>query len=38
MLRFSANIGFLWPELPLLGRIDAAARAGFRAVEIALAL
>jgi hydroxypyruvate isomerase len=34
MLRFSANIGFLWPELPLLDRIDAAAKAGFRAVEM----
>lgn len=34
MLRFSANLGFLWPELPLLDRIDAAARAGFRAIEL----
>ena len=34
MIRFSANLGFLWPELPLLERIDAAARAGFRAVEL----
>ena len=34
MLRFSANIGFLWPDLPLLGRIAAAGRAGFRAVEM----
>lgn len=34
MLRFSANLGFLWPDLPLLERIDAAAAAGFRAVEL----
>ncbi len=34
MLRFSANLGFLWPDLPLLDRIDAAAAAGFRAVEL----
>ena len=34
MPRFSANLGFLWTELPLLDRIDAAARAGFRAVEL----
>ena len=34
MLRFSANIGFLWPDRPLLERIDAAARSGFRAVEL----
>ncbi len=33
MPRFSANLGFLWPDRPLLDRIDAAARAGFRAVE-----
>ena len=33
MIRFSANLGFLWADLPLLDRIDAAARAGFRAVE-----
>jgi hydroxypyruvate isomerase len=32
--RFSANLGFLWPELPLLERIDAAGRAGFAAVEL----
>jgi hydroxypyruvate isomerase len=32
-LRFAANLGFLWPQLPLLDRIDAAARAGFRACE-----
>jgi hydroxypyruvate isomerase len=34
MPRFSANLGFLWPDRPLLGRIDAAARAGFRAIEV----
>jgi hydroxypyruvate isomerase len=34
MPRFAANLGFLWPELPLLGRIAAAARAGFRAIEM----
>lgn len=34
MPRFSANLGFLWADLPLLDRIDAAARAGFRAVEL----
>jgi hydroxypyruvate isomerase len=32
-LRFAANLGFLWPQLPLLERVDAAARAGFRACE-----
>ena len=34
MPRFAANLGFLWPELPLLGRIAAAAGAGFRAIEL----
>ncbi len=34
MLRFSANLGFLWPELDLIGRIEAAAAAGFGAVEL----
>lgn len=34
MPRFSANLGFLWPDRPLLDRIDAAARAGFRAIEL----
>jgi hydroxypyruvate isomerase len=33
-MRFSANLGLLWPERPLLDRIEAAARAGFRAVEM----
>jgi hydroxypyruvate isomerase len=32
--RFSANLGFLWADLPLLARIDAAAAAGFGAVEL----
>lgn len=34
MLRFSANLGFLWSDLPLLERIDHAAEAGFRAIEL----
>ncbi|RYD85980.1 MAG: isomerase, partial [Sphingomonadales bacterium] len=34
MPKFSANLGFLWPDRPLMKRIDAAARAGFRAVEM----
>lgn len=34
MPRFSANLGFLWADLPLLDRISAAAKAGFRAVEL----
>lgn len=34
MPKFSANLGFLWTELPLLERIEAAAGAGFRAVEL----
>lgn len=34
MLRFSANLGFLWSALPLLDRIDRAAAAGFRAIEL----
>jgi hydroxypyruvate isomerase len=33
-LRLSANLGFLWPDRPLLDRIDAAAAAGFRAIEL----
>ena len=33
-MRFSANLGLLWPDRPLLQRIEAAARAGFRAVEM----
>ena len=34
MLRFSANLGFLWPDRPLLEKIDAAAAAGFKAIEL----
>jgi len=34
MLRFSANISMLFTEVDLPGRFDAAAQAGFRAVEI----
>lgn len=34
MVRLSANIGFLWPDRPLLERIEAAGRAGFRGVEM----
>src|SRR6201996_1913784 len=33
-MRFSANLGLLWPDRPLLERIEAAARAGFRAIEM----
>lgn len=33
-MRFSANLGLLWTDRPLIARIDAAARAGFRAVEM----
>lgn len=33
MMRFSANLGFLWTELALDQAIHAAARAGFAAVE-----
>lgn len=34
MPKFSANLGFLWTDLPLLDRIAAAASAGFKAVEL----
>lgn len=34
MLRFAANLGFLFTEVPLLDRFEAAAKAGFKAVEI----
>jgi hydroxypyruvate isomerase len=34
MPRFAANLGFLWPDLPPLERIAAAAAAGFRAIEM----
>ena len=33
MLKLSANLGFLWKELPLEERIQRAAKAGFDAVE-----
>ena len=33
-LRFSANLGFLWADRPLPERIDAAAHAGFSAIEL----
>jgi len=33
MPKFSANLGFLFPDLPHVQRIDAAAKAGFAAVE-----
>jgi len=33
MLRFAANLHYLFTELPFLERIEAAAAAGFRAVE-----
>ena len=32
--RLSANLGFLWPDRPILDRIDAAAAAGFKAIEL----
>jgi hydroxypyruvate isomerase len=34
MTTLSANLGFLWADLPLLARIDAAAKAGFPAIEL----
>ena len=34
MPRFAANLGYLFTERPLLERIDAAARAGFKAIEL----
>jgi hydroxypyruvate isomerase len=33
MPKLAANVSMLFPELPFLARFDAAARAGFRAVE-----
>ncbi len=33
MIRFSANLGFLWNTLPLPDAIRAAKQAGFKAVE-----
>ncbi len=34
MPRFAANLGYLFTERPLLERIDAAAAAGFKAIEL----
>lgn len=34
MPNFSANLGFLWPGLDLPAKLQAAAKAGFRAVEL----
>jgi len=34
MARFSANLGFLWANYPLLERIQKAAEAGFKAIEL----
>lgn len=34
MPRFAANLTYLWAELPYLDRFDAAAEAGFTAVEV----
>jgi len=34
MPKFSANLGFMWPDRPPLERIDAAAAAGFKAIEL----
>jgi hydroxypyruvate isomerase len=34
VIHYSANLTLLWPELPVLERFRAAARAGFRRVEI----
>lgn len=34
MPRFSANLGHLFTEYPMLARIDAAAAAGFKAIEL----
>ena len=33
MPRFAANLNFLFTELPFLDRFEAAAKAGFKAVE-----
>jgi hydroxypyruvate isomerase len=37
MIRLAANLSFLFTELPFLRRFEAAARAGFRAVELSFA-
>ena len=34
MPRFAANLGYLFTERPLLERVDAAAAAGFKAIEL----
>lgn len=34
MARFSANLGFLWSDKPLLERIELAAKNGFQAIEL----
>ena len=34
MPRFAANLGYLFTDRPLLARIDAAAHAGFKAIEL----
>jgi len=33
-IKLSANLGFMWAELPLLQRIEQAAKAGFAAIEL----
>jgi len=34
MIKLSANLGFMWPDRPLVDRIAAAGQAGFKAVEL----
>lgn len=34
MPRFAANLGYLFTERPMLARVDAAAAAGFRGIEL----
>src|ERR1043166_4924856 len=34
MPRFSAHVGYLFPDRPLLERFDAVAKAGFKAVDM----
>jgi hydroxypyruvate isomerase len=34
MPRFAANLGYLFTDRPLIARIDAAARCGFKAIEL----
>jgi hydroxypyruvate isomerase len=36
MPRFAANLGYLFTDRPLLERIDASARSGFKAIELQL--